>query len=553
MPRLIYPDIDRCRALIIDGNPTSRSILGSMLRQMGVVQIVQTSRVVDARRALENRVFDVVLCDYHFDISDPTSKSGQELLDDLRRSQLLPYATVFIMVTGEASYARVAEAAEAALDSYLLKPHTAAALEQRLLQARHRKTVLRDIFEAIEENDFETAARLCQRRFKSRGEYWLYAARIGAELFLRLGDHPSAKALYEAVQASHALPWAKLGVARAEIEEGQLPQAKRTLESLISEQPSFADAYDVMGRVQVEQGDLGSALETFRNASKITPHSITRLQKQGMLAFYMGATEEAAQALERTVRIGISSKMFDCQSLVLLALLNHDQRDSKGFQRSFDNLRTAAERRPESSRLARFAAIGTLLKALMDRQPARALALSREMATEIRREDFDFEAASNLLSVLSRVRKAEIEIPEVHGWINTIALRYCVSKASSEMLCKTVEGHEPYEAQIRAGQTGIATMAEKAMTHSMTGSPAAAVKALMVKGAETLNAKLIELAGMVLQRHGDKIPDSVSVSEMLGEMKRKYCTKGTQVSLGSSAGRSSGGLTLRTEQAAAAA
>ncbi len=183
MTRLLYPDIGACRALIIDGNPTSRSILAMMLRQMGVGHVVQTSRALDARRQLENRVFDIVLCDYHFDHS---AMSGQDLLDDLRRAQLLPYATVFVMVTGEASYARVAEAAEAALDSYLLKPHTATQLEQRLLQARHRKQTLKSIFDAIEASDFATAAELCRARFAARAEYWLYAARIGAELFVRL-------------------------------------------------------------------------------------------------------------------------------------------------------------------------------------------------------------------------------------------------------------------------------------------------------------------------------------------------------------------------------
>ena len=68
-----------------------------------------------------------------------------------------------------------------------------------------------------------------------------------------------------------------------------------------------------MGRVQVEQGDMTAALETYRTATELTPASISRLQKQGMLAFYMGEAAEATDALERTVRIGISSKMFDCQ------------------------------------------------------------------------------------------------------------------------------------------------------------------------------------------------------------------------------------------------
>lgn len=542
MTRLIYPDIQECRALIIDSNPTSRSILADMLRQMGVINIVQTSKITDGRKALEGRVFDIVLCDYHFDNSE---MSGQDLLDELRRAQLLPYSTVFVMVTGEASYAKVAEAAEAALDSYLLKPHTASALEQRLMQARHRKITLGEIFEAIEQGDYITAATLCNDRFQRRGQYWLYAARIGAELFIRIGQHAQARELYEAVQATKALPWAKLGIARTEFEEGHLPQAKRTLESLISEQPTYADAYDVMGRVQIEQGDFAGALETYRNATSITPHSVTRMQKQGMLAFYNDQADEAIEVMERCVRNAISSKMFDCQTLVLLCLLHFDKRDTKGFNRAHDNLALAAERAPNSSRLQRFTLLSNVFKALNDRKVSDCVNHVKELVSGMRTETFDFEAATNLLAVLARLRNTEIQLSEDEGWVDTIANRFCVSKAATEMLCRAVTGHEPYAEIIRNGQQGISSMAEKAMTHSVTGSPAVAVKALMVKGSETLNAKLIELAGLVLTRHAAKIVDCDSMSQMINDLKSKYCTQGTQVNLGHG-GRAAGSLNLRT-------
>jgi CheY-like chemotaxis protein len=170
-------DIHECRALVIDGNPTSRSVLTAQLRDFGVGTVVQTGRVKDARSILENRPFDVVLCDYHFDGSD---MSGQDLLDELRREQLLPFATVFIMVTGEATDAKVTEAAESALDGSLLKPHTATHLGERIRESRQRKRVLRHIFEAIERGDHGAAAELCQARFEKRAPCWLYAAHASA-------------------------------------------------------------------------------------------------------------------------------------------------------------------------------------------------------------------------------------------------------------------------------------------------------------------------------------------------------------------------------------
>jgi tetratricopeptide (TPR) repeat protein len=471
--------------------------------------------------------------------------SGQDLLDDLRRSQLLPYSTVFVMVTGEAGYTHVAEAAEAALDSYLLKPHTASALEQRVLQARHRKKVLGPIFEAIAEEDFETAARLCQERFEQRGEYWLYAARVGAELYVRLNELEKARALYEAVREARAAPWAKLGIARVELESGQLQQATRTLESLIGEQPTYADAYDVMGRVQVEQGDMTAALETYRTATELTPASISRLQKQGMLAFYMGEAAEATDALERTVRIGISSKMFDCQSLVLLVLLHHDTRDTKAFVRACSHIERAVEKRPESARLRRFLETARILQALVERQVGNAMRAATTLAAQIRDEDFDFEAAANLLAALSRMSGTEIQLPEADSWVMDLARRFCASKASTDMLCMACAPHPPFEALVRAAHQTITTAAEKAMTNSLNGAHEATVRSLLELGGSTLNAKLLDMAGLVLNRHGAKIADCEQLGDQIAGLRRRFCTRGTQVALGTSAGRSSGGLTLR--------
>lgn len=541
--RKIYPDVENCRALIIDSNPALRSLQALMLRDMGVVNIVQTSRVTDARRSLESQVFDIVLCDYHFEKSSVT---GRDLLDDLRRAQLLPYATVFIMVTGEASYAVVAEAAESALDSYLLKPHTALALEQRLIQARHRKTILRTIFGAIEAEDFAAAAELCRARFDARAEYWLYAARIGAELYIRLGDHDAARLLFEAVQAAKAVPWARLGLARVQVEVGQLNQATHTLESLISDQPSYADAYDVMGRVQVEQGNLDAALETFRNATRLTPHSISRLQKQGMLAFYMGHAEEATKALERSVRIGLTSKTFDFQTLVLLTLTHFDAHDNKAFMRSHDHLMRALEREPQSIRLQRFLTLSEVFKALIERQVGTCVDRVRKLTRSITSADFDFEAASNLLALLTRLHNSEIRLDENDDWITKIAERFCVSKGSTDMLCLAAHGHEADIQLIRAGHARIALLSEQAMAHSVKGAHAEAVKSLIARGSETLNAKLIELAGMVLNRHGSKIDGSVSMSEMVAKLGSDFCSKGTQVALGGGTHRAAGALAIRS-------
>jgi CheY-like chemotaxis protein len=531
-----------CRALVVDSNPTSRSILAAQLRDLGIGTVAQCSRVNDARRQLENHSFEFVLCEQHFPAEN---YSGQDLLDDLRRAQLLPFSTVFIMVTGEATYDKVAEAAESALDGYLLKPHTAVGLADRLRQARARKRVLREIFEAMELGDFDQAARLCLQRFQTRGQYWLYAARIGAELLLRLGQHAGARQLYEAVIATQALPWARLGVARAQLEESQLVPARRTLESLIAQEPSYADAYDVMGRVQVEQGALDEALATYRKASELTPGSLMRLQKQGMLAFYMGAHEESARALERAATLGISSKMFDYQSLVLLAFARFQQKDSKGVQRCHDNLNHALEKVPKSRRLQRFCGTAQVLNLMLLKQVAAVVSQTKALAQDVTAPDFDLESACNLAALLARLAAAELQLEEASDWIQRLGLRFCTSKGLSELLARSADPHPPYAEQLRQCHVQIHETAEQCMAHTINGNPRATVQGLIHHANRTLNAKLIDMARGSLSRHGERMDDVQPLRDEVERLRAAYASGMNQPPLGQDLGRQAGGVALR--------
>ena len=386
------------RALVLDPNPTSRSIFVSQLRDYGMVSVQSCGGVRDGRRLLEVRSYDVVLCEMDFPDGSP---SGNELLEDLRRDNLLPLDTSFVMVTGEARYARVAEAAEAALDSYLLKPFNALTLFERLHQSRHRKDELREIFLAVERQAHAEAAALCMARVQSRGPYWLYAARIGAELWLRLGEHERARALLEDIVATQALPWARLGIARVQIEAQQTAPARRTLEGLLASEPSYADAYDVMGRVQVEQGDLDAALTTYRQAASLTPGCISRQQKLGLMAFYAGDAAEATQALSRAAILGLNSKSFDLQSLLLLGFMHFRAGDAKALRRVATDLARVLERAPHSRRLQRFVAVVDVLLMMQARQVGRVLQAISTLAEEIHAPEFDVEAACNLMTLLS--------------------------------------------------------------------------------------------------------------------------------------------------------
>ncbi len=535
-------DLSSCAALVVDANATSRSILIAQLRDFGVGTVVQAARAVDARRQLEYRSFDFVLCEQSFPAE---AMSGQDLLDDLRRNQLLPFSTIFIMITAEATYAKVAEAAESALDGYLLKPHKATQLGERLHQARVRKLSLQEIFTAIEAEDFEGAAKLCMERFESKGLFWLYAARVGAELLLRVGRHAEAQKLYQAVVAAKTLPWAKLGVARAQLEAGQMTQATSTLENLISADPSFADAYDVMGRAHFELGRFDKALETYKMAAQLTPASISRLQNLAMMTYYGGDHVEAEKLLDRTARMGLESKMFDCQTLVLLAFTRLENGDRKGLQRCHDDFARLIDRDPKNARQQRLSEIVIALNLIQQHQFAQSVDAVRSLAKTVTLPDFDFESASNLLALMAQLASKAIQLDEVDPVVDTLGLRFCSNRSLTELLAASAQAHPPYAERMRSAQAKVLEYAETAMSLSMAGDPGAAVGNLLLHGKATLNARLLDNAFQLLQKHHVKIKNSNEILAEVTQIRASCGVGNVKASLGEQK-RQAGGLALRT-------
>lgn len=535
-------DLSTTRALIVDGDPTSRAILVNQLREFGVGAVEQATRSNDARKVLELRSFDIVLCEQYFQPGTPT---GQDLLDDLRRNQLLPFSTVFIMVTGEASYARVAEAAESALDGYLIKPHTASRLADCLYQARQRKAALADIFAAIETEDFARGAKLCLQRFTARGPFWLYAARIGAELLMRIEDYAQAQTLYEAVIAAKTLPWAKLGVARAQLDNGEPTRAISMLENLISEDPRYADAYDVLGRAQFELGNHEQTLAAYRMACAVTPFSISRLQNLGLMMYYSGDRAEAEKILGQCARLGLDSKMFDCQTLVLLAFARLECGDRKGLQHCRDDFIRLIERDETNLRLQRQAAIVDALILIMDRQFARAVQAVRSQAGKVKDPAFDFEAATNLITLMAQLANKAIQLDDVEPAVDALGVRFSTGRSMSELLAGAAAVHPPYVERLRASSAQAFKLAETAMALSLGGDPAAAVRNLLIHGKATLNAKLIETAHLVLQKYGSKIPDAPALEAAVLQWRLENGQSSLRPALGEQ-DRPAGGLSLRT-------
>jgi DNA-binding response OmpR family regulator len=544
---LIDSDLGRASALVIDPHTGSRNALVRMLQTLNIPDITATSLLSDARRLLRTRRYDILLCDYHF---EGQRGSGQQLIEEMRQANLLPLSTSVVMVTAENSYHRVAEAAESALDSYLLKPHRLADLSERLILIRLRKEALADIFQAIGQRDLERAAQLCVERFHARKAYWLYAARIGAELMLRLRRHTEAQEMFSAVCEHQAVPWARMGVARAQIEQGQHRRAAEQLHQLTTEQPECVDAFDILARAQLEAGQLPLALDTCHKAVELTPQSIPRLQKVGSLAFYLGQHELARQTLSKAQQLSALSdgggKLFDTQTLVLQGLMAFDAAQPAALQQAHKALMEVFDDDPDDlGRRLRQSHLLLALTGLQARDTRQAIESARLYMADQMLADFDLEAGCNAASLMTRLLNHGVCLPEQRDWATRLAQRFCHSQTSTTLLELASAAQPELRDVFTAQHRDTRQMAEQALSHSLAGQAQQALELLLTRARETLNVRLVELADAIYQRHATALSLPGTLIERLRELQAARCPTDTLPPLFRHGKRMPGELRLR--------
>ena len=544
---LIDRDIHTARALLVDGNNLLRSVTAAQLRDAGVGQVVSTGRLRDARVLLEQQPFDIVVCNREFEGSD---ESGQDLLDELRRERLLPFSTVFLMVTGRALYHQVVEAAEGALDGFLVRPYSAAVLCQRLAEARLRKRELSGVLRALDGGQLEVAFAHALKRFQDRLPFAAYCGRLAAELLLNLDRPADARLLFVKLAETSSEPWVRLGMARADLQLGDMNTAKKTLLAVLRDDPKVADAHDLLGRLLADQSDFNGALEHFRSATTLTPGCLLRAQHAGALAFYQAHASEARQWLERTLSLGVQSKLFDALSLLLMAMLRFDDGDAGGVAGMVDQLRVYRARYPDSVRLRRLHAAASVLAAMAaGREPA-GLEMLAQLSAEVGNDDFDLEAANTLLALWSRMPPLVQGTPEHESLVERIGMRFCVAKAIGEVLLAAARRTEPAVSVIRRCQARVLAQSEKALSRAMAGDAQQAIEQLLDDGDSSLNAKLFELARLLARKHQSTVPNADALAALAEDRLKRSCKAANHIAGIQQSGRSPGGMRLRGTHAA---
>ncbi len=114
------------RFLVVDDFNTMRRIVRNLLKELGFNNVEEAEDGQEALNKLRTGEFDFVISDWNMPNMD-----GLELLQTIRADATLGKLPV-LMVTAEAKKENIIAAAQAGASGYVVKPFTAATLEEKL-------------------------------------------------------------------------------------------------------------------------------------------------------------------------------------------------------------------------------------------------------------------------------------------------------------------------------------------------------------------------------------------------------------------------------------
>lgn len=112
--------------LVVDDFSTMRRIVRNLLKELGFSSVEEAEDGVAALQKLKNDSFGFVISDWNMPNMD-----GLTLLRNIRADASLKEIPV-LMVTAEAKKENIIAAAQAGASGYVVKPFTAAVLEEKL-------------------------------------------------------------------------------------------------------------------------------------------------------------------------------------------------------------------------------------------------------------------------------------------------------------------------------------------------------------------------------------------------------------------------------------
>ena len=290
--------------LVIDNIKPSHDVLKKFAMSLTTKEVDSTYYAQDAIPLCLEKKYDVIFLGY--DLGE-NQKNGQQLLEELRISEVISRHCVVIMITAEVSQAMVLAALEHKPDSYLCKPYTVSELSKRLNNCARKKNAMTGIYQAIENDDKNLAISLVNEALEKNTPYRSECLGIKSRQFFELQEFKQAEEIYRTYQNEKNCTWANIGLGKIALQEDKLSDAESIFKKVIEQKPFYLPGYDWLASTYEKNYNSLSAEEILEQALNLSPRSVIRLKKYAGLCFENDHFEKATGAYEQVYDLAYNS------------------------------------------------------------------------------------------------------------------------------------------------------------------------------------------------------------------------------------------------------
>lgn len=300
--------------LIIDNLKPSHDVLKKFAISLTAKKVDSTYQAKDALPLCLEKRYDVIFLGY--DLGE-RQKNGQQLLEELRLSEVISRHCIVIMITAEVSQEMVLAALEHKPDCYLCKPYTVSELSRRLNNCYRKKQSMASIYQALEDDDKNLAISLVNDALKNNTPYKSECLGIKSRQLFDLREYKKAKEIYLDYQNEKNCTWANIGLGKVAIEENKLSDAITIFQTVIEQKPLYLPGYDWLSSTYEKKFETIFAEEALEQALVISPRSVPRLKKYAGICYDNEHFEKATNAYSKVCNLA-SNSIHHCPENTLL-------------------------------------------------------------------------------------------------------------------------------------------------------------------------------------------------------------------------------------------
>ena len=288
------------KCLVIDDFPEMRGFIRQAVMVFGADSVDTAASGDEALKQCERNDYDIIFADYNL---GDASKNGQQILEELRYKNALKNTSLYIMITAEATRDMVFSALEYQPDGYITKPFTQNALRSRLDRIMLEKESIREINQAIDNEQYGKGIQLCIKQLDGGSKYKSLLNRKLAGLYVSTQRYSDACVLYKQVIAERPIEWATIGLGKVMLLQGELDSAEAIFRKLIADNCNCMEVYDCLAEILQLREKNQEALSVVEHALDISPLTILRQKAYADLSERCGDLDKAVTAHRSVVKL----------------------------------------------------------------------------------------------------------------------------------------------------------------------------------------------------------------------------------------------------------